>query len=281
MEYGICPVAIAPIRNSAAHKSEMLSQLLFGETVEILEEKGRSWKKVRCQDDNFVGWVAANQLEELSVEEFEHYSKDYAYVFEVFHPAMSNKHFLPLTLGARLPAFDGMMFSMGQQPYTFSGQAVLVQDVRKNAEMMIKMAQKYLHSPYLWGGRSSLGIDARGLVHMACKMSGVDLPRTLEGMLEEGENINFVNEAQAGDIAFFENFKGRISHVGILLSPMEIIHAHGSVRIDRVDHYGLFNTKERRYSHRLRLVKRFLPMEGKKESVKERPIVEILPDSLF
>lgn len=245
----------------------MISQLLFGELVEVLEFKGRQWVKVRCCEDNFVGWVASNQLEIITPSEYDTCRNNFAFVFDFFHAASAGKHFLPLMIGARLPDFDGMRFSMKDTSYTFSGQAVFPGDVKPNAEILIKLAKKYLNVPFLWGGRSAMGIDASGLVQIVCRMCGLQLPREVDEQVYSGENIAFVDRALPGDIAFFENTRGRIVHVGFILTDKKIIHSYGKVRIDKIDHYGIFNKELKRYTHKLRLVKRIFAQEPPTETI--------------
>ncbi len=257
--YGICPISIAPLRSTPSNRSEMLSQLLFGEMVEILELKGRQWVKVRCCDDNFVAWMAVNQLKALTTAEYERYQAHFAYSLELFQPAMATDHFLPLTLGAHLPDFDGMRFELGEIKYTYSGQAFFPAKVEATPEFVVKLARRYLHAPYLWGGRSPMGIDAPGLTQMVYRMSGFDIPREAHRQLTLGETVDFVEQALPGDLAFFENKFNRINHTGIVLPDGQIIHAFGRVRIDNIDHFGIFNEELSRYTHRLRVIKR-LPM---------------------
>lgn len=282
MTYAICPVSTAPIRNTSSHKSEMISQLLFGELVEVLELKGRQWVKVRCCEDNFVGWIASNQIEIITPSEYETYRENFAFVFELFEPAMAEDHFLPLTLGARLPNFDGMLFTLGENKFTFSGRAVFPQDVQRDPEILVKLAKKYLNVPYLWGGRSVSGIDAPGFVQVICRMCGMQLPREADEQIYSGENVGFIDHAKAGDIAFFENNRGRIVHVGILLGENEIIHAYGKIRIDSVDHFGIYNNGLKRYTHKLRLIKRVFPSKiVDEEKPAQKEIVEPTQIQLF
>ena len=110
MNYGICPLSLVPVRNSPSHKSEMISQILFGELAEILERKGKQWLKVRCHLDNFVGWIATNQLKPITPSEFQQFQEKFAYHLELLQPVMAPNHFIPITLGAHLPNFDGDQF---------------------------------------------------------------------------------------------------------------------------------------------------------------------------
>lgn len=259
MRFGICPLSVAPLRAAPSHKSEMASQLLFGELVEVMERKGRQWLKVRCVHDNFVAWAATNQLTELTPSEFESIQENFAFGLELVQAAMGYNHFIPITIGARLPNFDGLNFKLGEMQFTYSGQAVASSDLKKQAGFLIKMAKRYLNAPFVWGGRSPFGIDGSGLVQVLFSMTGHQLPRDPAAQIEIGQTIDFVEQVQAGDLAFFENKNGRIFHVGLVMEDQAIIHAHGQVRIDRLDHYGIFNEETKRYTHKLRLCKRILP----------------------
>ncbi len=237
----------------------MISQLLFGEPAEVMEEKGRAWAKVRCVWDDTVGWVASNQLLEITRSEYESYREQYALNLELFQAVTAADHFLPVVLGAQLPGFDGLRFRLGERDYAFSGQVVFPGASTGNRDMVVKLARRYLHTPFLWGGRSPLGIDGAGLVQMAFKLCGIRLPRTADKQVLEGENVDFTEQAQPGDVAFFENNFGRVIHAGIVLPDAQILHAFGKVRIDMLDHYGIFDREHRKYSHRLRVVKALLP----------------------
>lgn len=256
--YHLCPLSVVPVRASASESSDMVSQLLFGELVETIETKGRLWSRVRCQWDNLVGWVATNQLQAITPSEFITFNEHFAYNLELTQAVMGADFFLPITLGAQLPNFDGMRFQLADAVYTFSGQAVFPKDITPNADFLLKIARRYLHAPHLSGGRSPFGIDSSGLVQIVFKIGGIHLPREAAHQVFMGETIDFVEQAQAGDLAFFEDRMGRIAHVGILLPNLQILHAYGKVRIDNIDHFGIYNHHESRYTHKLRVVKRVL-----------------------
>jgi hypothetical protein len=233
--------------------------LLFGETLEVLEEKGKQWCKIRASSDNFIGWVETNQLKPITPSEFERFNAHFSYSLELVQPVMGADHFIPITMGARLPEYDGIRFCLGEMNYTFSGQALTPGDVQPSADLIVKLAKRYLHTPFLWGGRSPFGMDSPGLVQMVFQMAGFKVPREATAQIEMGATIDFIENAQAGDLAFFENNQSRISHVGILVPDGKIIHAYGGVRMDKVDHYGIFDELRQVYSKRLRLIKRILP----------------------
>lgn len=258
MSFAICHLSVVPLRNSPSDKSEQTSQLLFGEIVEILETKGRAWSKARCTWDNCIGWVKSRQLKPITPTERQLFEERFAYCLDLFQPLLSNDHSMTVTLGARLPDFDGMKFIFDGKSYHYSGQAVFPENLPPTTARVLKIARRYLLAPYLWGGRSPLGIDAAGFTQMVFKMVGIHLHRSTDQQVHQGELIDFIEQAGPGDLAFFENNQGNVSHAGILLTDNRIIHAFEQVRMDKIDHYGIFNEEEQRYTHRLRVVKRVL-----------------------
>lgn len=260
MEYAACQVSIAPLRAQPSDKSEMVSQLLFGETVEIQDSKD-TWKYVVCAWDGYTGWVDGKQLKRLSPQEFEQYRTNQSLNLSLVEGLMATDYFIPVTLGAVLPQYDGLRCRLGEQSFQFSGPVVNPGQQRMDSAWIVKIARRYLHAPYLWGGRSPFGIDCSGLTQMVYKTAGIRLLRDAQQQVSQGVSIDFMEECQAGDLAFFDNGKGHIIHVGIILPEYHIIHASGQVRIDKLDHFGIFNRELNRYSHQLRIVKRLLPNE--------------------
>ncbi|MFQ5447020.1 MAG: C40 family peptidase [Saprospiraceae bacterium] len=257
MDFALCHLSVVPIRHSSSDRSEQISQLLFGEIVEIVEKKGRAWSKVRCTWDQCIGWVQSRQLLPITPIERQFFEDRYAYCLDLFQPIRFDDYAMPVTIGARLPDFDGMRFSLREKTFTYSGQAVFPENL--NNDKLLKIAKRYLQAPFQWGGRSPLGIDDTGFVQMVFKMVGINLPREAQQQVLQGELIDFAGQAQPGDLAFFENQRGNISHVGIIYPDKRIIHAAEQVRIDRIDHYGIFNEELNNYTYRLRVIKRVLP----------------------
>jgi len=261
MEYAACQVSIAPLRAHPSDKSEMVSQLLFGETVEVTDHRD-SWRHVVCAWDGYSGWVDAKQLKRLTPNEYDDYREHQSINLSLVEGLMAADHFVPLTLGAVLPRFDGLRCQLGDQSYQFSGPVVTPGQLPPNGEWIIKVARRYLQAPYLWGGRSPFGIDCSGLTQMVYKFAGIRLLRDANQQVTQGRPVDFAEQCQAGDLAFFDNGKGDISHVGFVLPGCHLLHASGQVRIDKFDHFGIFNHEAGRYTHQLRIVKRLLPDEA-------------------
>lgn len=281
MKTSICHISVVPVRNSPSNRSEQQSQLLFGEIVEVLEEKGKIWTKIRCIWDNCIGWVLSNQITPITPSEFQRFEERYAYCLNLFQPLMSDHESMPITIGARLPDFDGIKFTFAGKTYRYSGQAVFPENLEPSVDKILKISQRYLAAPYQWGGRSPLGIDAPGFTQIVLKLVGLKLFRTAGEQVHQGTLIDFIEQAAPGDLAFFENKMGVISHVGIILPGNTIIHASGKVRIDKLDHFGIFDAERNKYTHRLRVIKRIIPMEYKLAELQERKEKETNQTALF
>lgn len=256
--HGICQVSVAPIRRKADDTSEIVSQLLFGELFTILTKKNKSWVKIKCEWDDYVGWIDPKQVKGLTEGEFDALKTKNAYALEVAQPITYGEISFPIVAASTLPQFDGMTFTILKQKHFYNGQVIVPDQVAINPELLIKVAKKYLNAPYLWGGRSPFGIDCSGLIQCVFKIFGIKLPRDAYQQAELGEMVDFVSSSNVGDLAFFENKQGRIHHVGIILEDNYIIHASGMVRIDKLDHFGIYHKGKRSYTHKLRFIKRIL-----------------------
>lgn len=255
MKHGISTLSIVPVRMEPNHRSQQVSQLLFGETYEILTTQD-TWLKINCSYDGYEGWIDQNQHSAISDKDF--YAINEAtkgIALELAGSASSNVHSLPIVTGSTLPFFDGLNFKIGREKFIYNGQAI-IPDIPNNS-ILERVALRYLNAPYLWGGRSPFGIDCSGFTQIVFKFCGVTLYRDAYQQAEQGSLINFVEESQSGDLAFFANADNKIVHVGIILKDQRIIHASGKVRIDKLDHFGIYNTETKRYSHQLKLIKRF------------------------
>lgn len=236
---------MAPGREEPAEKSQMVTQLLMGEHFHILE-KGKKWSRIKVALDGYECFIDNKQYEITNKTTFFQLEKGLS-------ERLTGDVVAASCNGAKIYLVKG----------TFTHHAVLNQ-LRIDLQTQIptgqlqapQYARQYLNAPYLWGGRSPFGIDCSGLTQMSFLLAGKVIPRDAYQQAEEGETVDFVEEAREGDLAFFDNDEGRIVHVGIVLTNGCIIHASGKVRIDRLDHQGIYNEDLKQYSHKLRIIKR-------------------------
>lgn len=256
MHYGICLLNIVPLRKEASDKSEMISQILFGERFQILE-KNQKWSLIRLADDLYEGWIDNKQFELITEKLYNQISKlppIYAAEFIDFIK-LKNSQLSILSMGASLTLLKGSVLSINQHQFEYDG-ATYKGILPKSS--IVNIALMYLNTPYLWGGKSPFGIDCSGLTQMVYKVCGYQLNRDASQQAMQGITLNFLEESEPGDLAFFDNEAGTITHVGILMGNEQIIHASGKVRIDFIDHSGIFNQETKQHTHKLRLLKRII-----------------------
>lgn len=253
MKYAICQVSVAPLRGDLSDRSEMVSQILFGEKVEILETKD-NWIKIKAEFDSYEGWADKKQFLGISEEEFNSMKSDF-YASESFNLLVENNNPITLPIAAHLPNLSDGKMNFGTKEFEYLGEICSGNSPKSEIVLIAKM---YLNTPYLWGGKSVFGIDCSGFVQQVYKLCGHQLPRDAYQQAEFGEALSFIEEAEPGDLAFFDNKEGKIIHVGIILEGNKIIHAHGKVRIDPFDNNGIFNTDSQNYSHKLRVAKKII-----------------------
>lgn len=257
MQFGICTLSVIPARKEPAGTSEMVTQLLFGDTYYVVETK-EDWIKIKTSFDHYECWISQKQHSKLSEAAFQRLSQEKPVYAGELVQVLHNKHTqtgFPITIGARLPSFEQQQIRFDDFYFQFEGNTC--SPSRKSSpEELIATAFLFLNAPYLWGGKSPFGIDCSGFTQLVYKLNGYQLPRDAYQQVELGVPLSFVEEAEPGDLAFFDNEEGRIVHVGILLDNQQIIHASGCVRIDKFDHYGIFSGDTKKYSHTLRVIKR-------------------------
>jgi hypothetical protein len=228
---------VAPMRKEASHESELVSELLFNDIYEVIDENDE-WVKVRCLFDSYEGWVRKLQHFEIDEKEYNECLKKDKYI-----------------ITSPISYYNNKVLSFGSKIFEERENSILLRK-KFDSRIMIESAIKLLDTPYRWGGKSVMGIDCSAFVQLCAKVAGFKLPRDASQQVNYGVTINFLSEARSGDIAFFENENRRITHVGILLSNDKIIHASGKVRIDTLDQTGIFNKETNRHTHVLSVIKR-------------------------
>jgi gamma-D-glutamyl-L-lysine dipeptidyl-peptidase len=253
MEKFICENVFVPLRSGPTHKSEMLSQILFGEKYRVTDFSG-SWMKIETLFDRYSGWIDQHHLQ--------HTADDSDIRGSILNRSLlcyrNDSTKMVLEAGCEIfnPDFKNGLFTGGNNTYTtskeFSSRYI------SSDESITDTAMKFINSPYLWGGRVPSGIDCSGFSQLLYKIHGIAIARDSWQQAEEGKPVDFINDAQPGDLVFFDNERGRITHVGMILSQGLVIHASGRVRIDSIDHQGIFKKEINGYSHKLRMIRRIV-----------------------
>ena len=276
VEYVIANATVVPVRENPSEGSEQLTQLLFGEVCEVLDRLPR-WTKVRSTLDGQEGWVDFKMVT-LTSEPSEPSEQlalrvlNAPVVAAPMAPAtpMDGGADLLLTLGTRLPNYSHGTFEvLGLQylidPTCVNNTTQLLNSDLSRAELLNNVcatAQTLLNAPYLWGGKNIMGMDCSGFTQVVYAAMGVNLLRNAREQMTQGELIPCLSDAQPGDLAFFDHADRdpkatNISHVGLLLSPTEIIHCSGCVHIDTIDEQGI-HLSDGTLTHHLVCIKRYL-----------------------
>jgi len=252
--FGICNLAIVPVRLEASDRSEMTSQVLFGEHFKILEQ-AEKWSRIEIATDGYIGWIDNKQFKSISKEAYEQLNEAAPILNGdlIEYITAPDNSLLPIPIGASLSFLDNA--DINTEQYLFEGLKASGVTSKQN---ILQTAFMYLNSPYLWGGKTPFGIDCSGFVQMVYRLNGYQIYRDASQQATQGEALSFIEESEPGDLAFFDNEEGRIIHVGIIMEDNYIIHAHGKVRIDRLDHLGIYNTDTKRHTHKLRVIKKIM-----------------------
>jgi hypothetical protein len=249
MQYGICNLSIVPLRWEPTDKSELVSQVLYGDFFKVLEQR-KSWSRIRLNFDKYEGWIDNKQYVEISESEFQSLKNTPLKLSSDLVEFVENEHkqLITIPIGSTLNGLELLN-------HNHQGNFI---DATHPKDHIIKTAFTYLNTPYLWGGKTPFGIDCSGFTQMVYKLNGYKLLRDASQQATQGIPLSFIEESEPGDLAFFDNNEGQIVHVGIILEDNYIIHAHGRVRIDRLDHSGIYNVDTNKHSHKLRVIKKIV-----------------------
>ncbi len=249
MQYGICNLGIVPIRLEPSDTSEMVTQALYGDLFKVLEQR-KKWSRIRFAFDNYEGWIDNKQYLEIEDSNYLELSKSDINLSKDLIEFVSDtsNNLYPIPVGSDLNGLELLN-------HNFDGTTISAKSSKSD---IVKTSFLFLNAPYLWGGKTPFGIDCSGFTQMVYKLNGYNLFRDASEQASQGEALSFIEESEPGDLAFFDNAEGHIIHVGIIMEDNHIIHAHGKVRIDRLDHSGIYNVDKNMHTHKLRVIKKII-----------------------
>ena len=233
--FGICNLNTIPVRKEKSSKSELITQLIYGEIYKVLK-KDKNWYHIEISDDNYKGWINYSQFFEISKDTFDN--------------ILNTKPILLQEISKEIETLDGkMLLSIGAKiSSTKALNHSLNKPYNQKKTTIAQTAMKYLNTTYLWGGKTNNGIDCSGFSQMVFKINGINILRDANQQANQGKEIDF-SSIEEGDLAFFGEKK--VTHVGIILKNKKIIHAFGKVRIDFLKKNGILNVETNKISHKL------------------------------
>ena len=255
MSKGICALSVIPVRTEPSDRSEQCTQLLFGEVYRVLAQtEDKKWLQIQLSFDSYTGWISTIQHFAVSDSYYEAYlQQQHPICTDYGNYVVQQPYKYMLLPGSVLPFYTKNKCTIGNKEHNLEGTNIRMPDAAIN---LIDIATLYLKSPYMWGGKTPFGIDCSGFTQQVFRMGGVALPRDAWQQATCGTPIDHLENTMPGDLVFFDNDKGKVIHVGILVEQNKIIHASGEVRIDYLDTQGIWNQDRKLYTHKLRNIQR-------------------------
>jgi hypothetical protein len=259
IDFGVCRLSLVSVRQEPNHRAEQVTQLLFGDHYAVLEKSvDHNWMKIRIHFDQYGGWIDSKQHQTITPEYFNHINHaEFKITTDLTSTLLYNKSPQVVLMGSMIPISGSELFKMEEQ-FAFNGESKNVGH-RRGFDFLRTVASKYLNSPYQWGGKSPFGIDCSGFTQMVFKICGYKLARDTSEQVNHGKAVATLAASQQGDLAFFVNESGKVSHTGILLAENKIVHASGKVRVDFITENGIENSESKALTHHLSAVRRILP----------------------
>lgn len=250
LKFGICNVGTAPVFKEPSMKSEQVTQIILGETFDLLETFKEEWVRIRLHFDGYIGWVYKPQVVLMDEKKFSNYLKkkkvrfieNFGFIYS--KPDKNSETIRDIVICSSLNLVDEkskwVMVELPDGMYGWlSKDEVRISSKisRRSGNKIIKTAKKFLGISYLWGGKTPKGFDCSGFVQTVFRINGIYLPRDSDMQWKVGKYVGKeFKKFKTGDLLFFSSDGERITHVGIYMGKdMRIIHASGFVRINSLD----------------------------------------------
>ena len=258
---GLSLYSVIPVRAEASETAEQITQILFGETFAILEQKPR-WNRVKLHSDGQEGWIDAKMCTPMMAAEEKEYREACkrsaaTVVFPLAYAISENNgQTIPLTAGTRLTNYKDGRFEVLKVGFRIDPSMVAEEPFEMNEEKLIHAVRFFLNIPYLWGGKNAMGMDCSGFTQVIMSLFGKQLKRNASEQVTQGRKIASLDKVQAGDLVFFDHHDGKISHVGIAIDSERVIHCSGRVKVEKLDETGIFSAEKGDYTHHLAAIRR-------------------------
>lgn len=257
--FGLVTLPIVAVRSVDNERSELITQLLFGDIVFILDYTDK-WLFIENKEDGYKGWVDRKMIQPITQQTFEKiikWSIKRVYrPFSIINNTKTQEKML-IPAGSCLRNFQNGYFQVLDEQWFINEENFEKTNI-EGGELLMDIAQQFLNAPYLWGGKTIFGIDCSGFVQTVFNVYGINLPRDSSIQIKEGKDIFHLKHAQTGDLAFFGDSESKITHIGILINNDKIMHASGWVKIETIDSNGIISNENGQYTHQLRAIKRVL-----------------------
>jgi len=258
IDYGVCRLALVPVRKAPDIRGEQINQLLFGDHYEVIQTTSdKKWIAVRLHADLFEGWIDIRQHHAITKDYFDQISyANFKITTDVTCNILYKKSPLVILMGSIVPISNSELFKIEEQ-FAFNGEAKSLGQ-KRDFEFLRSIAQKYLHAPYQPGGKSPFGIDPAGFTQIVFKISGYSLQRELTQQANQGKKVAAYADAKPGDLAYFHDENGIVNHVGIVFPGEKIMHVQGQVRMDHFLEDGILHAETKIFTHPLAGIRRVI-----------------------